>query len=317
MRGKEREIMSSARIASPVWPWLACVVLLGSAPRAAAQEPKQEYVEFKEAMVEALREFEAQNYPKARELFLQAYTIRPEPVILYDVAECFRNEGQPAEALAYYRRYLKTPAPDPVPRWDAEARADAERWVRELEQRLAGGAGGGDPRPTGGSLSSPAAGGDEASAVPAPPPTSEAGAPRSAEAARTESVSASGSHEAEGPPAVERERRPRRSPLRRWAWVSLAVGGAGLLGVIGFDQLARGAVEDKDRDPTPANIDRVERYELLVNTSLVVAAIGVTAGVTLYVLSRPRKRRPSETTALRFGVIPTPGGAAALLDLHF
>ncbi|MFN0253230.1 MAG: hypothetical protein ACKV2T_40540, partial [Kofleriaceae bacterium] len=71
--------------------------------------------------------FDAKDYAKARAEFLKAYDLRPEPIILYNIAQTYRLEGNSKMAIDYYRRYLAESK-------DAEdLRKKAEDHVQTLE----------------------------------------------------------------------------------------------------------------------------------------------------------------------------------------
>src|SRR6185436_9467376 len=53
-----------------------------------------------------LAAFKARDYANARSEFLRAYDLRPEPVILFNVAQTYRLELSSEQALVYYKRFL-------------------------------------------------------------------------------------------------------------------------------------------------------------------------------------------------------------------
>lgn len=82
---------------------LRCVVLFAilcvSPPPAAADT-------FYDTYQRGLAAFKAKNYADARAEFLRAYDLRSEPVILFNVAQTYRLEQRPDQALIYYKRFL-------------------------------------------------------------------------------------------------------------------------------------------------------------------------------------------------------------------
>lgn len=46
---------------------------------------------------------------------LEAYSIRPHPNVLFNIARAYESAGRPADALTFYRRYLDTNPPDSDP----------------------------------------------------------------------------------------------------------------------------------------------------------------------------------------------------------
>jgi Flp pilus assembly protein TadD len=69
---------------------------------------------------EAVEAYRTGTYDKAVKLFKQAYALRADPAILYNLAKCFDKMGRPEGALEYYRRYLVAENTDPKLRQKAE-----------------------------------------------------------------------------------------------------------------------------------------------------------------------------------------------------
>jgi hypothetical protein len=67
------------------------------------------------------------HYDEASSLYEEAYKRVPDPVLLYNVGQSYRQADKLDKALTAYRSYLRT-APD-----DAPNRGRVEAWVRELE----------------------------------------------------------------------------------------------------------------------------------------------------------------------------------------
>jgi tetratricopeptide (TPR) repeat protein len=75
----------------------------------------------------ATRLYDVHDYAKALEEYKAAYLAKPDPAFLFNMGQCYKKLGRPAEALGFYRDYLKkAPAGDPY-------RASIEARVRELE----------------------------------------------------------------------------------------------------------------------------------------------------------------------------------------
>src|SRR5207253_9839208 len=92
-------------------------------PAVPGQSPDEQAQRLADEAVEAYR---ASSYDQAVKLFKQAYGLRADPAILYNLAKCFDKMGQPADALEYYRRYLVAEGTDP------KLRARAEEKVAQL-----------------------------------------------------------------------------------------------------------------------------------------------------------------------------------------
>lgn len=321
--------------------WCAATAVAFCLVLGAAEVSAQEHADFKELYVAATAKYKAGEFAEARELFLRAYTVRPEPIALLNVAHCFRSEGKPRDALHYYRRFLKTEAPDPVPRQLPEWRAIAVKEVEAIEQELAQAEQEEAQRRTEAArevASNTTAGTDTSTTSKAP-----GGLPAEREhvvldgsdltttgsdapAAGTGAVADGGALGTAGPAtavdgggtdvAIGATAAPRMSPLRKAAWISFGVGGgalvaAGVCGVLGLS-----AESDHRDDPTRDSADRVERYETMVNASLVVAGVAAVAGATMYLLSRD-DGKPAASGDMAFGVAPTRGGAAAAIGWTF
>ena len=70
--------------------------------------------------------YKLEKYANAITEYEQAYLAKPDPSFLYNIAQCHRLMGNGAEALKFYRRFLKD-APS------APNRAIAEKHIKDLE----------------------------------------------------------------------------------------------------------------------------------------------------------------------------------------
>ena len=75
--------------------------------------------------------YKLEKYANAITEYEQAYLAKPDPSFLYNIAQCHRLMGQGAEAIKFYRRFLKD-APT------APNRAVAEKHIRDLEDASRG-----------------------------------------------------------------------------------------------------------------------------------------------------------------------------------
>jgi hypothetical protein len=75
--------------------------------------------------------YKLEKYANAITEYEQAYLAKPDPSFLYNIAQCHRLMGQGAEAIKFYRRFLKD-APT------APNRAVAEKHIRDLEEASSG-----------------------------------------------------------------------------------------------------------------------------------------------------------------------------------
>jgi hypothetical protein len=66
------------------------------------------------------------EWPQAIEDFRSAYRLFPDATFLYNIAQCYRKAGNAAEALSFYKKYLRE-------RPDAPNRGEVEKRIEELE----------------------------------------------------------------------------------------------------------------------------------------------------------------------------------------
>jgi hypothetical protein len=81
----------------------------------------------KVATKQAMAAFNLGHYDEAASLYEEAYRLVPDPILLYDLGQSYRQANQLDKALIAYRSYLRT-APE-----DAPNRERVEAWVRELD----------------------------------------------------------------------------------------------------------------------------------------------------------------------------------------
>jgi hypothetical protein len=107
---------------------------------------------------------------------------------------------------------------------------------------------------------------------------------------------------AKGPSEAELAAESRRKSLRTGAYVSAAVGAAGVVTFAVAGSLARSKYNSLHDscgggcDPSKqSDIDSGRRTTTIANVGLVVGAVGAVAGATLFVLSRPTTESPART----------------------
>jgi tetratricopeptide (TPR) repeat protein len=106
--------------------------LSGAGPARAA-DPRTEKA--REHYLQGDAFYKLDKYPQALAEYEQAYLAKPDPSFLYNIAQCHRLMGNRAEAVRFYRRYLKD-APH------APNREVADKHIKDLEAALAS-----DPTP--------------------------------------------------------------------------------------------------------------------------------------------------------------------------
>ena len=102
----------------------AAVLAQTNAPGAAT--PPKEKAEAKAHYDQGTVHFNLDEWPQAIEEFRAAYRAYPDAIFLYNIAQCYRKMGNPAEALSFYKKYLRE-------RPDAPNRAEVEKRIDELE----------------------------------------------------------------------------------------------------------------------------------------------------------------------------------------
>jgi hypothetical protein len=106
----------------------ACVLVWARVARAAELTPAQK-LEMKQLYEKATRAYDVGKYNEAIEDYQKAYEIGGDPPMLYNIAQAYRLNDQPAEAVRFYRRYLQR-APN------ARNREDVERKIADLEKTI-------------------------------------------------------------------------------------------------------------------------------------------------------------------------------------
>jgi len=204
------------------WSWCLLVVVLqmglGRAPASAAQSSAA-----RKAYEEATAAFGLGHYAEAAEKYETAFSLHPDPALLYNAAQAFRLAGNQGRALELYRNYLRL---YPNGSNADEARAQVAALTEAVE-----------------SAAAPQA------PVPAPPPA-PAAAPRSAGAPPPALVPPPAP-----PPPIVFSSAPTlvataapAEPAASHAWIWIAVGAAAVVG--GTIALLLATRSEKFPDPT-------------------------------------------------------------------
>ncbi|ATB35761.1 hypothetical protein CYFUS_001175 [Cystobacter fuscus] len=89
--------------------WVAVVVgLLALAPlsaRAQGGEARAQ-AQARAKFLEGNAAYEQAQFQKALDAYVEAYRLLPLPGFLFNIAQCYRQLGQPEQAATFYRRYL-------------------------------------------------------------------------------------------------------------------------------------------------------------------------------------------------------------------
>jgi tetratricopeptide (TPR) repeat protein len=97
------------------------------APPAASADPDVEKA--REHLRKASVHYDLQEFRKALAEFREAYRLKNDPVILFDMGQCNRKMAHYREAIDFYKSYLRK-----VP--SGNNRAEAERLIAESEKAL-------------------------------------------------------------------------------------------------------------------------------------------------------------------------------------
>jgi tetratricopeptide (TPR) repeat protein len=120
-----RRSMTGARQSSP------CRLVIAVLALAAACFPSMASAEDDIAAARAhyetgVRHFDLSEYEPALVEFKEAYRNKPDPVFLYNIAQCHRKLGHTDEAITFYQNYLRR-APE------AKNHEEVERRIAELQ----------------------------------------------------------------------------------------------------------------------------------------------------------------------------------------
>ncbi len=285
---------------------LAIGALIVAATAAAAQPAAPTAADraaAKEAFARGTRHFNVAEYDEAIAEFKASYKLVPAPLLLYNIAQAYRQHGDCAEAARFYRSYLReAPA--------AKDRARVEQRVVEMDACVAAKppTDGGtarpptDPTPPGGGATptDPTPGGGATPTDPTPGGGSIA----------TPSAPATLTSPPRPPPPIDRGRSLRLSGL-----VTAGVGVGGLAAGVLWSQRARSLGDDIEATCatgcTAAAVLAADRDGAAAERNATIAyaagAVAVAVGVGLYVVGRQRAHeRPA------IALVPTLDGGLAV-----
>jgi len=115
---------------------LALAAALASGRSAHAQLTPQQKQEIHQHYDRATRAYDLGKYPEAVDEYQKVYEIDGDPVMLYNIAQAYRLNDQPQEAIHFYRRYLQR-APEARNRDDVERKIAAQEKVIEDKRKAA------------------------------------------------------------------------------------------------------------------------------------------------------------------------------------
>jgi tetratricopeptide (TPR) repeat protein len=106
------------------WFGLAVMMVLGAGSAAAEDKTAA-----RQAYVEGSKYYDLSQYAEALEAFKRAYWNYEDPVILFNIAQCHRALRHKAEAVDFYRSYLRKAT-------DARNRDEVQKTISELENAI-------------------------------------------------------------------------------------------------------------------------------------------------------------------------------------
>jgi tetratricopeptide (TPR) repeat protein len=114
----------------------AVAAIAASERPALAQLTPQQKQEIHQHYDKATRAYDLGKYPEAIDEYQKVYEIDGDPVMLYNIAQAYRLNEQPQEAIHFYRRYLQR-APDARNRDDVERKIASQEKVIEEKRKAA------------------------------------------------------------------------------------------------------------------------------------------------------------------------------------
>jgi iron complex outermembrane receptor protein len=107
--------------------FLVAALLWGTA---AAAQTSDAGASAKRHYEEGTKAFNLGEFPRAVKEYRAAYNLRPHPALLYNIAQSYRLAGDPAQAVFFYRSYLRN-----VP--DAANRREVQERIAVLQAQIA------------------------------------------------------------------------------------------------------------------------------------------------------------------------------------
>ncbi len=125
------------RLFRPFATLLFALVATAVAGRSAqAQLTPQQKQEIHQHYDRATRAYDLGKYPEAIDEYQKVYEIDGDPVMLYNIAQAYRLNDQPQDAIHFYRRYLQR-APEARNRDDVERKITSQEKVIEDKRKAA------------------------------------------------------------------------------------------------------------------------------------------------------------------------------------
>ncbi len=105
---------------------IACLLFCAQAARAGEAEDKAHVKKLYES---ATKHYNLSEFKEALDQYKEAYRIRPDPVFLFNIGQCYRQLNQPAEAARQYRAFLREQP-------DAKNRVAVEKLIKDMDDAV-------------------------------------------------------------------------------------------------------------------------------------------------------------------------------------
>ena len=120
-------LFSSVSALPPVFPTRA-----HAQENAAAQDAERTKIRAKQMFEQGVSEYEAGEYTDALASFLEAYRLKPHPMVRVNIANCYDKLDKPVEAIFHFELFLSSKVGSPEQRDEINARHTNERAVAGL-----------------------------------------------------------------------------------------------------------------------------------------------------------------------------------------
>lgn len=279
------------------------LLLLASPVRATWAQSDGQKQKALEHFQKASRYYDVARYDEAIEEYQKAYLNVEDPVFLYNIAQCYRLSNRPAEAVRFYRNYLRR-APN------APNRADVERRIADLEKLAAEREAGAGASATSPPAVTPGGSGEPAAPPPAPPPPPPVASSGNASPSSSVAPDAAASKTADEP-----------GHGQKVAGITLLATGAALV-VVSVISGSIAASKARDVEQKPIFDPKTESAGKAANgVAIVSGLVGVAAAVTGTILLLTRDTAPTAAAVGRSGLVWTPavvpGGGTLVAGASF
>lgn len=115
-----------------LWLVLWLSLLVNAARAAGPASSCDDDLTCKKLAAQGITSFGVGRYEEAEEHFAQAYALRADPALLYNLGRTVHKAGRPREAVRYYQQFLESGAAG-----DAEQRRKAQQYLSQAQKESA------------------------------------------------------------------------------------------------------------------------------------------------------------------------------------